>query len=145
LGFAPKTKFDDKGEIDHLTHQAGSSSLTSMEENQLLQKHLLYSMKTINTAILLFTSALTISAAPLELASPFSEHMVLQREMPIPVWGWGTPGASVKVNIKGISGDAKVNKDGSWSLTLKPLPTGGPYTFDVTSGSEKIHWTDGRS
>lgn len=94
----------------------------------------------IITALLALSATLT--AAPLELASPFSEHMVLQREMPVPVWGWGTPGEAVKVRIKGISGDTKVKEDGSWELKLAPLPTGGPYTFDVTSGSEKIHWTD---
>ena len=48
----------------------------------------------------------------LELASLFSEYMVLQREMPVPVWGWGEPGASVKVSVAGVSKRTKVGKAG---------------------------------
>lgn len=48
----------------------------------------------------------------LELASLFSEYIVLQREMPVPVCGWGEPGASVKVSVAGVSKRTKVGKDG---------------------------------
>ena len=48
----------------------------------------------------------------LELASLFSEYMVLQREMPVPAWGWREPGAPVKVSVAGVSKRTKVGKDG---------------------------------
>ncbi len=78
----------------------------------------------------------------LELTSPFSEHMVLQREMPVPVWGWGEAGASVKVSVAGISKRTKVGKDGRWKLSLPQLPAGGPYAFQVESGDTSIQFVD---
>jgi len=84
----------------------------------------------------------SLFAAPLELGSPFSEHMVLQRECDVPVWGWGTPGKKVTVSIKGVKAETTVGKDSHWMLQLAPLPTGGPYTFKVTSANEKINFSD---
>ena len=39
--------------------------------------------------------------AAVQLASPFADHMVLQRERPVPVWGTGTPGEAVSVEFAG--------------------------------------------
>jgi hypothetical protein len=37
-----------------------------------------------------------------ELASPFTDHAVLQRDAAVPVWGWSDhPGATVKVAFAG--------------------------------------------
>ena len=47
--------------------------------------------------VVLFVSGGT--AAALELGSPFSEKMVLQRETAIPIWGWGEPGKTVHVML----------------------------------------------
>ena len=41
------------------------------------------------------------------LASPFSDHMVLQRDCPIPVWGTGTPGETVEVALFAESGEGQ--------------------------------------
>ncbi len=61
------------------------------------------------------------SAADLELASPFSDHMVLQRDMPVPVWGWSAPGDTVTVTFAGQSRTATADKTGRWQVTLDPL------------------------
>ncbi len=91
---------------------------------------------------LLLALQLQAETPELELASPFSEHMVLQREMPVPVWGWGQPGASVKVSVAGNSKRTKVGKDGRWKLSLPQLPAGGPYGFQVESGDASIQLSD---
>ena len=83
-----------------------------------------------------------LHAAALELASPFTEHMVLQRDMKVPVWGWGEPGKSVEVSVADQSAKTTVNKNGSWKLDLGPLKAGGPYKFTVASGGEKISFSD---
>ena len=53
---------------------------------------------------------LTVSAAPavsetpvreVELGAPFADHAVLQRQMPVPVWGWSKPGTEVTVEFAG--------------------------------------------
>jgi sialate O-acetylesterase len=47
-------------------------------------------MKTILLTLLL--GGLMASAAPaLELATPFADNAVLQRDMKVPVWGWANP------------------------------------------------------
>ncbi|MEN8127266.1 MAG: sialate O-acetylesterase [Planctomycetota bacterium] len=78
------------------------------------------------------------SALPLELGSPFSENMVLQRQSEIPVWGWGKPASEVRVTIADKKAAATVAEDGSWKLKLDAIPAGGPYQFQVTSDSETI-------
>ncbi|MGI6495505.1 MAG: sialate O-acetylesterase [Kiritimatiellia bacterium] len=68
----------------------------------------------------------------------FSENMVLQRDVPIPVWGWGPEGEEITVSIADENQDAKamgrkvVVKDGVWEVTLPPLEAGGPYTLLIT-------------
>jgi sialate O-acetylesterase len=61
--------------------------------------------------------------APAELKLPaiFSDHMVLQRDLPVPVWGWADPGEEVTVSIAGQSVGAKAGTDGKWKLSLNPL------------------------
>ena len=59
--------------------------------------------------------------ADLRLPNIFSHHMILQREKPVTVWGWGTAGADVTVEFSGQSKSVPVNGEGRWSLSLDPL------------------------
>ena len=79
-------------------------------------------MKTIFSAIL---SALLLTASPLlaevRLASPFTDHMVLQRDMKVPVWGTAEPGEKITVEFAGQKISTKAGADGTWSVKLKPM------------------------
>ena len=57
----------------------------------------------------------------LQFAPLFSDHMVLQRNKPIPIWGRGTAGADLTVTFAGQSRTTRVSADGKWSVTLDPL------------------------
>ena len=57
----------------------------------------------------------------LQFAPLFSDHMVLQRNKPIPIWGRGTAGADITVTFAGQSRTTRVSADGKWSVTLEPL------------------------
>lgn len=57
----------------------------------------------------------------------FTDHMVLQRDMPIPVWGTGQPGERVAVRMAGHSAETTVDDQGAWRVELDPLPAGGPH------------------
>ena len=37
----------------------------------------------------------------IKMGAPFGNHMVLQREMAVPIWGWSKPGAKVTVEFAG--------------------------------------------
>jgi len=71
----------------------------------------------------------------------FSSHMVLQREIPLPVWGWAGPNESVTVEIADQKVTATADKDGKWQVRLSPLNAGGPYTMTVT-GKNKLVFDD---
>jgi sialate O-acetylesterase len=62
------------------------------------------------------------SVTQLAVGCQFQDHMVLQREMQIPISGTAEPEAKVKVAFKGQVKETVTNKDGTWSITLDPLP-----------------------
>lgn len=59
--------------------------------------------------------------AELKLGSLFTDNMVLQREMPVPVWGTATPGSKIVVKFAGQKKDVVTNTDGQWMLHLDAL------------------------
>jgi sialate O-acetylesterase len=61
----------------------------------------------------------------------FSDHMVLQRGIENPVWGWTQPGAKVTVTLQGKTVEATAGADGKWMAKLPPLVYGGPFQMDV--------------
>ena len=82
------------------------------------------------------TSAPT--TAPLSLASIFTDHMVLQRDTKLPIWGKATPGTAVVIELDlKTTGTAKASatagKDGRWETEIGPLPAGGPCTVSIES------------
>jgi sialate O-acetylesterase len=85
-------------------------------------------------ALLVFAAA-TREAAALELGTPFRDHMVLQREKPVPVWGWADAGDEVTVEFAGQRKTAQAGADGKWMVRLDPLATSAtPATLTVTAG-----------
>jgi len=56
------------------------------------------------------------------LAQIFQDNMVLQREKPVPVWGWANPGAQVEVAFGGQKKQAKADAKGYWKAILDPMP-----------------------
>ena len=71
----------------------------------------------------------------MKLASIFTDHAVLQRNMYVPVWGTtGKPGAIVWAEIAGVKAAVRSSCDGDFLLRLPPLEAGGPHTLRV--------WTD---
>ncbi|MCW3055793.1 MAG: Sialic acid-specific 9-O-acetylesterase [Chthonomonadales bacterium] len=61
----------------------------------------------------------------------FTDHMVFQRGIKAPVWGWTTPGKTVTVSMDGKSASATAGSDGKWMAPLGPFKAGGPYTLTV--------------
>ncbi|MEW6356018.1 MAG: sialate O-acetylesterase [Planctomycetota bacterium] len=61
----------------------------------------------------------------------FSDNMVLQRDTPLPVWGWAEPGEKVTVKLCGKEASAAADDKGKWMVKLDPLPAGGPFEMTV--------------
>ena len=60
--------------------------------------------------------------AAVKLADPFADGMVLQRQMPVPVWGVADPGEQVVVAFAGQTKTARADEKGDWRVTLDALP-----------------------
>ena len=88
---------------------------------------------------LLCLLAVLVSAAAQAAVAPyplFSDNCVLQRDMPVPIWGTADPGEAVTVAIAGQSKSAKAGADGTWMVKLDALKAGGPFT--LTIGDQQI-------
>ncbi|MDB5105870.1 MAG: Sialic acid-specific 9-O-acetylesterase [Fibrobacteres bacterium] len=57
----------------------------------------------------------------------FGDHMVLQRNMSVPVWGNALPNETVTVTFNGQTRQGKAGADGKWMVRLDPMPAGGPF------------------
>lgn len=69
--------------------------------------------------------------ADVRLHTLFSNHMVLQRGKPVPVWGWAAPGEAVSVSINQATGKTMADRDGKWRLKLPAMKAGGPHELTV--------------
>ena len=91
--------------------------------------------------VLLLTPLAGLHAAELKLAAVFSDHMVLQREQAVPVWGWASPGDEVSVSIAGQRKSTKADEVGNWRVTLDPLKAGEAGAM-VVKGKDTISIKD---
>lgn len=78
--------------------------------------------------LLVFSASLR---AEISLPKLFTDHAVLQRDVPVPVWGWGAPGEAVTLTMAGQILKTKADQNGNWKLLLAPHPAGGPFDMTV--------------
>ena len=90
----------------------------------------------ISLFLLLLCASFTQVAAEVRLPQLFQSGMVLQREKPIAVWGWATPGEAVSVTLGKKSASAVAGADGKWLVSLPAMKAGGPY--EMTVGDKKL-------
>lgn len=97
-------------------------------------------MRLVVLMLIAVVAMATAQAAP-KLPSFFSDGMVLQRDLPLAIWGWAQPAEKIHVEIAGKSADAVTGPDGRWSATLPALAAGGPFTLTVR-GDETLTLND---
>lgn len=76
-------------------------------------------------------SFVAIANAEVQLPKVLSSHMVIQRNMPIHIWGAASPGEQVSIGFHGRSAKTVADPSGRWSVYLPPEVAGGPYTLTV--------------
>lgn len=79
--------------------------------------------------------------ATLRLAGIFGDQMVLQREKPVPVWGWTKPGGLVRVTFRDHAVEARAEADGRWMVRL---PAMAGDSLDA-AGQHLAVWSEGQS
>lgn len=90
-----------------------------------------------STALIALLTSSLASQAKLELPALFSDHMVLQKNAALPIWGWAAPGQKITVKIQDQEKSATANASGKWQLTLDKMDAPGPHVMHV-HGEQKI-------
>jgi sialate O-acetylesterase len=78
------------------------------------------------------------AGSTLRIAGIFSDGMVLQRERPIPVWGWSNPRQEVTAWLEANAVHARADARGAWRLELPAHAAGGPLRLIVRAGVDSI-------
>jgi len=93
---------------------------------------------TLISLLLLMTRT---ASADVRLPAIISDHMVLQQDVIVPIWGWADPGEEVSVVIGGQRKSARADAAGKWKVELDKLKPGAALTLTVT-GKNKVAVND---
>lgn len=98
----------------------------------------------MRSALLVLALAVAAPEAVAQLRLPLvlSDGAVLQRDRPIPVWGWAAPGASVSVRLGAEAAATEADAEGRWRVELPPRAAGGPLALTVEAGGERAEAHD---
>jgi sialate O-acetylesterase len=94
-------------------------------------------------ATLLLAPLALFAETPTRLPALFGDHMVLQRDQPVPVWGWSTPGEEITVDFAGQEKTAKADAEGKWKVTLDPLAASSePQMMEINKANDSLVVSD---
>ncbi len=82
------------------------------------------------------------SQAQFKPAKIFGEHMVLQRNEPIKIWGTGTPDKKMVATFNGSAYQVVIDASGFWEFEIPAQKAGGPYKMLLSTARKKIEWSD---
>ena len=85
--------------------------------------------------VLTLALASALRAANLECSGIFTDHMVLQREKPVAVWGWADASETVTVEFNGQKKTTKAGANGKWMLKLDSMKANANSQKLIVKGS----------
>ena len=88
--------------------------------------------------IALAMAAPATSHAQLRVSRLVGDHMVMQRGVAVPVWGWAPPGDAITVTFDGRRHATRADAKGAWQVTLPAMKAGGPHEMTVADRGERI-------
>ena len=78
------------------------------------------------------------AAAQVRLPQLIGDKMVLQRGIPVKLWGWAAPSERVELRFAGRVYKTRAGADSSWQVKLPPMKAGGPYTLEVRASNHLV-------
>ncbi len=90
-----------------------------------------YVMRLRLASLLVLAVILGTAQAQTQMPAVFSDHMVLQQKMKIPVWGVAKAGSKIVVQLQQQRQSTTADAAGKWRVDLNPMPAGGPYELAV--------------
>jgi len=108
-----------------------------------LSHHSLAKASTPRIVVYFFLLIIFPALVPAEPTLPrlFSDHMILQRDSDVVVWGWADPGERLSITLGPSKRETVTSTDGHWNVSLSAMPAGGPYTL-VVQGKKTIVFKD---
>ena len=91
--------------------------------------------------LMLTACACSVAQAELKFSSVFGDHMVVQRNKPIHVWGWTSPNQSVSAQLADKSASVTADDTGRFDISLDALPAGGPHEMTIKA-DESVTFKD---
>lgn len=93
--------------------------------------------------LLLNFASCIIASATVKPASIFTDHMVLQQQTNVAIWGWAKPSSKVRIITSWNKENYTVTSDqvGKWKVKVSTPSAGGPYNIELNDG-EKLILTD---
>ncbi|MFZ2655390.1 MAG: sialate O-acetylesterase [Victivallales bacterium] len=80
--------------------------------------------------------------ANVRMPAIFGDHMVLQQDAALPVWGWAEPGEKVSVRIGSQHADAVTGADGKWRVELPAIKENATALTMRIEGRNVLEFTD---
>lgn len=78
----------------------------------------------------------------LRCADIFGDHMVLQRDQQITIWGWAAPKEKVSISFVDQELSTKADIQGRWEVSLPAQNAGGPFSMEIKGKKEKLTIND---
>jgi sialate O-acetylesterase len=93
-------------------------------------------------SLLVASSNLPQAQADVTLPKVIGTHMVLQRDRPLPIWGWAAPGEEVTVKLDEATATATADAQGNWKVVLPAVKADGKSHCMAINGKNKIELDD---
>ena len=82
-----------------------------------------------------------VARSDVRLPAVIGDHMVLQRDLPVKIWGWADPAEEVTVTLGEAKATAQADAAGKWRVTLPAIKSGKGLEMTV-AGKNTIKLTD---
>jgi sialate O-acetylesterase len=93
-------------------------------------------LRTVLPIVLVLAALALPSVAAIRLPAVFGNHMVIQRDKPVVVWGWAGPKEEITVRLAGREARAVAGADGRWRVDLPAVQSGGGPLEMAISGAQ---------
>ncbi len=101
----------------------------------------MYSKRLYPLLAILLALSFNITNAQVRLPAFVSDHMIIQRDARVKIWGWAAAGEEVSVKFRGKSYKTKADAKGNWNVLLAASKAGGPFPMEI-KGTNSITIND---
>ena len=88
-----------------------------------------------STLVALMIASALPTRAEVRLPAVLAEHMVLQRDFPVHLWGTASAEEMVSATFRGATAETKADKLGRWELSLPAGSAGGPFVLEIQASN----------